>query len=419
MFRVESVQGDQVRDYLRVMMWAAGRALDDDLVASAASSWDPEHALAAFDASEMIGTIGTRSLEMALPGALTVPVACIGQGGVLPSHSGRGAMRQLMLESLARAADGGAVCAAWTTSEWPLYGRYGGGAATFAASYRLDGIRSARIESPMVGEVRLATSAEVGGRIVALHERASRRPGAVPRETRYWRERLRRADLGLPFDPLDFSGPAPPAMYALRRPAPGADPDGCAIYRIHQRWEGGLCRSELEVVDLLAADDPSAADLWRFLLGLALVDSLVVGHAPLDTALRWLLHDGRQLQTTAVFDHVWLRVLDAERALASRAYPGLHEPLEITIEDPLGYCDGQSFVLQPGGDDRAELRCGAATGKEAIEIDVAALSILILGSGTAPQLAAAGLLPGLSDRQVWRLQQAFAAERAPYCDNSF
>jgi predicted acetyltransferase len=313
--------------------------------------------------------------------------------------------------------DRGAACAAWTTSAWPLYARYGGGVATFAAARQIEDVPSVRIESPLTGKVELAASAEVGERIVALHERACRRPGSVPRDVRYWRERLRRADLGFSLDVLDASASAPPAMYALRRPAGDEDPDGCAMYRVHQRWDGGLCWSELEILDLVAVDDDAAADLWRFLLRLDLVDRLVIGHGPVDTALRWLLNDGRRLRTTAVFDHVWLRVLDAERVLAARTYPALGEPLLLAVRDPLGLCDGGTFLIESDG---ASTSVSPAEPHAAqIEVDVALLSMVLLGSGSIRELAAAGRLLDLDERQVRLLQHAFSAERVPYCDNSF
>lgn len=410
---IREVTADDAQAYVQTMMWAAGRPVDDELSRSLLSTWDLEQARAAFDGDRLIGTIGTRSLTMTVPGGATVPIAGIGQGGVLPSHTRRGIMHELMLDSLSRAAVQGAVLAAWTTSAWPLYRRYGGGVATLSASGVIEDLPAARVDDEIGGRVDLAASAEVAEVIVDLHVRASSGAGNVARDARYWRERLRRADRGLPLDVLATGASAPAALYALHRPAPAAAPDGCVIYRVHQRWEAGLSRSELEVLDFIAVDDAAARDLWRFLLGFGFMRRLVIEHMPTDPLLRWLLHDGRLLQTTAVTDHVWVRVLDVERALSARTYHSLVEPIRIAVRDPLGLCDSDAFEIDAAGVRRV------GPGVARIELDVAMLSALLLGGAPVWTLAAAGRLPGLDAAELRALDRAFAADGSPFCDSSF
>src|SRR5699024_9457691 len=75
--------------------------------------------------------------------------------------------------------------------------------------------------------------------------------------------------------------------------------------RDHRFDDGGavLCIDDFQV-----ANAAVAADLWRFLLGVDLVNSLVAAARPVDEPLEWWLTDRREARTTRVDDDLWLRL---------------------------------------------------------------------------------------------------------------
>ena len=55
---------------------------------------------------------------------------------------------------------------------------------------------------------------------------------------------------------------------------------------------------------------------------------------PADDPLPWLVVDRRAVRVTAMHDETWLRIVDAEKALAARRYDG-DGAVTIAVNDPL------------------------------------------------------------------------------------
>jgi predicted acetyltransferase len=416
-FTVRRIEPDEFGSYVRVMFWAAGRAADDAFITERQKSFEIDRSFAAFEGGELIGTIGTRSLSMSLPGGRQVPIAAIGQGGVLPSHTRRGAMKELMFVALRDALERGEPLAASTTSKWTLYGRYGWGPGNYKAEYRIANLARATprdLEIPE-GSVRLACAAEVLPALPPLHVRASRTPGGVPRDYAYWEGILRSMDAGLPLDPLVTSPSLPPAQYCLRRDAAGLV-DGCAIYRIHQVWHKGLFQSELDIVFLIAASAEASRALWLFLLGVDTIESVRLAHRPVDEPLRWLLKDGRRLETVDIEDHIWLRILDPIRALQQRSFPALSSSIRIKAHDPLQIVGKSTIEIMSNGLETQVAYCAA---EPEVEMDISVLSSLLLNGNCVRSLATAGLVSFDSERSLIKLACACAPIENPFTDTSF
>ena len=65
----------------------------------------------------------------------------------------------------------------------------------------------------------------------------------------------------------------------------------------------------------------------------------------MDEPLRWLLADPRRFNVTALYDNLWLRLLDVPRALAARTY-GSPGRLALEVTDPFLSPAVQTFHLQ-------------------------------------------------------------------------
>lgn len=74
--------------------------------------------------------------------------------------------------------------------------------------------------------------------------------------------------------------------------------------------------------------------MWRFLLGIDLVDRIVAEERPLDEPVELILADHRQGNVDRVEDEHWLRLVDVPRALAAREY-GHAAPVVVEVTDPL------------------------------------------------------------------------------------
>jgi predicted acetyltransferase len=202
-------------------------------------------------------------------------------------------------------------------------------------------------------------------------------------------------------------------FYAVHEDANGR-PDGYVAYRI----KGPDDDYRALVLDELIAIDPDVETaLWQFAFGVDLTDRLELKGQPLDSQLPWRLVDQRAYECTGVWDHLWLRVMDAPAALSARRY-ATEGSLVLEIVDsfrPDGAAAGR-FRLA-GGPDGAE--CVAEKSAEPdITVPVEALGSAYLGTVPWTTLAAAGRVTGAPDA-LHRADAMFACSPTPYCNTDF
>src|SRR6266566_2461771 len=95
-----------------------------------------DRSLAAFDGDLIAGTACAFSFMLSVPGAV-VPAAGVSGVAVLPPHRRRGILRELMTRQLPDVHERGEAVAALWASESGIYGRFGYGLASLAASFRI------------------------------------------------------------------------------------------------------------------------------------------------------------------------------------------------------------------------------------------------------------------------------------------
>jgi len=173
---------------------------------------------------------------------------------------------------------------------------------------------------------------------------------------------------------------APTPAKAVVHHGPGG-PDGFAVYHV-QGPQAHPWTKTLEVVDLFAGSPAAFAGLWRFLLGLDLVDRIAVESRPLDDPIELLLADHRCANVDRVGDEHWIRLVDVPAALAARAY-GPAEPVVIEVTDPLLPGNSGTYLVTPDGAGRTDRPAG-------LRLDVTTLAMVYLGTWRPSALADAG-----------------------------
>ena len=362
----------------------------------------------AFDAGRMVGSSAALALELTLPGGARVPMAGITWVGVLMTHRRRGIMRRLMTEQLARMEQTGEPVAGLGASESVLYRRFGFGPASRAVRVEVETPYAAFIETRVPdGSLTHLDVAEALDVLPAVAERIrATRNGMVSRSAEMHRRAYKEAE-----KEKDGAGPM---CFVAHRDAAGAI-DGVVAYRIKLDFDAGeLAQSELRITELLAANEPASAALWRHCLDHDLVRRVVFANAPSDEATADRLADPRRWMMRPR-DDLHLRPSDVPTLLAARRY-GREDALTIEVHDPLVERRGGRFRVDGGLDGAA---CARVDSVPDIVLGTAALGSLLLGDAPVERLHRAGLVEERTPGAVERATAMFAWSPRPWASYMF
>ncbi|MDF5758727.1 GNAT family N-acetyltransferase [Spongiactinospora sp. TRM90649] len=367
------------------------------------ASVDFDRSLGAYDDDVLIGGAISLAFSMAVPGA-TLSAAGVTGVAVLPSHRRRGVLRGLMRAQLAGVRERGEPIAALYASEAPIYGRYGYGRAADRLALRIPTNRSAFRDSaprdPAL-RVRIATPAAARADMEKVHDAAwPARPGMYRRDTFRWDLLFHDDRSAGGYGSLrcvlveDDAGPRGYAMFRIRRGATEHDvPDGV-----------------LRLEDLAALDPAAYALIWRQVLDRDLVATVVAGNRPVDDPLLHLVADPRQLG--AIYsDDLWLRLVDAGQALASRRYATEVDTV-IELTDPV--CPWNEGRWRLSADPSGSV-CERTTDPADVALPADSLAAAYLGGRPLTPLAAAGGAAELTRGALARLSTAMSWEPRPWC----
>ncbi|WP_310714024.1 GNAT family N-acetyltransferase [Streptomyces lydicus] len=350
-----------------------------------------------------VGTAGAYSFELTLPGEILAPTSGVSFVGVLPSHRRQGVLSAMMRHQLAELRARGEFLSVLMASEFPIYGRFGYGPATYTqrltvprhqaafALPRARGAAGAPATGPDTGSVELLRRAECGEILEGVYDRYRRaQPGALSRPHRWWA-------LGAGQPPVS---PAP-RYVAVHRDADGV-PDGYASYSV----ESGA----LTVDETIATDDAVFTSLARFVLGHDLVTKVVFKHVPPEHPLRRQLADFRAGQVSDDTDWLWVRLLDVPRALTARGWFTDGE-LVLDVDDP--FLGERGRYLLTVRDSKAD--CVPTDREPDLSLDVSDLGSVYLG-GTAPStLVRAGHIRAHHPGAATLADALFRTDRPPHC----
>lgn len=333
------------------------------------ATMDLDRTIGAFDGDTMVGTFRSFPTQLTLPGSVRVPANAVSAVSVKPTHRRRGTLTQMAHDDIVRAAARGDAVCVLIASEWPIYGRFGYGPATWQATWTVR-VRAAEMLVAPIGSLDIINARQAREIIPALYDRcAARQPGEIGRTETRWD-----ADLGL----VEIPGrPKWRGQIVIHRDAAG-EPDGFARFHGEENWQDMAPEHVMQLDELRGVTLEAELDLWRHLLQMDLTATIKAEvRRPLEP-LKWHLANPRAVQVTGLTDFLWLRALDVPRVLGERAYD--HDgDLVIEVVDDLGDKQGPA-----AGRYRLAVRGGAAecerTDAEAdLTIDVRALSAAALG----------------------------------------
>ncbi len=400
---IHSLPIERIGEFLAPLVVAFGGPMSPERVDRARTLPELEVRLGAFDGDEIVGSAGSYSFDLTVPGGVSVPAAGLTMVAVLPTHRRRGILRGLMRAQLDDAHRRGRCVAGLFASESAIYGRFGYGLATHLAAIELPRHRAAfRRGEEAPGRVRLVGEAEALATFPAVWERVRlARPGMLSRSEGWWR--LRRT-----LDPDWIRAGRPALQRALLEI--GGRPAAYALYRFAEPF-GHEDRDIALLVDEAVADSAAATRaIWRYLLDVDLIATVRAPRLPVDHPLHFLLADPRALQMR-LGDGLWLRLVDVAAALSRRGYAE-GEPLVIEVAD--AFC--------PWNEGRYRIAGGVAERTSAepdLALDVDALGTTYLGGFTFTALAQAGRVAELRPGALRRADAIFRGDMAPWCPEIF
>ena len=298
---------------------------------------DLDRTWAAFDGGGLVGTLRSFATELTVPGPAHVPAAALTNVTVAPTHRRQGLLTEMISGDLRAARDRGEHVGMLIASEFPIYGRFGYGAAVEGARYtvRADHARFREAGAGTMERVTLAALRQVAP---AVYDRFRLdQPGSIERSARWWDRVLHQ---------VEVPGADPSTDQAAIYRSPGGDLEGYVRYQGKQSWEDMRPTGVLTVEELVATTPAAYQGLWRYCCDIDLITTVEAGDRCVEEPLGFLLTDGRAVRQTGRYDFIWVRVLDPCAALAARRYR-VEGRIVIEIIDPLGFASGR-YALEGG-----------------------------------------------------------------------
>ncbi|MGW1717597.1 GNAT family N-acetyltransferase [Streptomyces sp. NPDC002156] len=415
---IRPVSEDGLREWTRALSTGFLRSpeVSDVELEARRGQFLPARTLGAFDGGRCVATFRSFPQELSVGGGATVPADAISNVTVSPTHRRRGILTRMMAQDLAAAKDRGDVVATLIAAEYPIYGRYGFGPATWTSEWTIDVPRTGldpRWAGPTDGgRIDLVDAEDVRKLGPELHARLARQqPGAVSRDERWWQ-----VNTGV----VRFGGSWDEPFYAVYRSADG-EVDGLVSYEADDKWEAKQPQDTADVNWLIAATPAAERALWQYLCSIDWITKVKTGWRAPDDLLPFFLPDPRAARLTAHADWLWVRILDVVRALEARPYDSGSgtggRGLVLDVVDADGFAGGRYRLdvsaegvgsCTPGSRDAAELT-----------LDVRELAALWLGDESAVRLAALGRVREERAGAARVADALLRTSRRPWCPDIF
>jgi predicted acetyltransferase len=368
-----------------------------------------DRTIGAFDGEAILGTHRTFAFQLALPGGLNVPVSGVTNVAVRPTHRRQGILSRLVAHDLATCVARGDVASVLISAEWPIYGRFGYGPATWQAKWTLRA-RAATFAGDPAGSVEILRPEAARAVLPEIYGRyQAGQPGEITKPDWWWD-----VDLGL----IEMPGRTTwRGSVAIHRDVAGVA-DGFVRYRGEEHWDDGIPDNTLVVDDLHGVTVEAELELWRYLAQTDLVASIQATTRRPREPMQWYLSDSRAARVTGLTEFLWVRPLDVERLLGGRTYDSDGD-LVIEVLDQLDGKAGPAagrYRLEAGADGS---RCARTTAAPDLTISAAALGAASLGGTRLVDMTRAG---GATEHRPGILQTAdrlFRTAEDPWCSTWF
>ena len=366
--------------------------------------------LGAFDRGRCVATFRSFDQELTAVGGASVPADAISGVTVTATHRRRGLLSRMMARDLAAAKDRGDVAATLIAAEYPIYGRYGFGPATWMAEWTVDVPRAgldARWAGPAGGgRIDLVEGEDIRKLGPELHERLRRgQPGAIDRDDMWWRMNT---------GALRWDTSWKPPFFAVYRSASG-EVEGMAAYEVDDNWGDAKQPLNTATVRWLIGVTPAAERaLWEYVCSVDWVVKVKSGWRAPDDLLPHFLPDPRAARITSLADWLWLRILDVQKALEARTYEGQGAlVLEVAGVDGL---TGGRYRLEASPEGAS---CTPTTESAELELGLGELGALWLGDESAVRLAALGRVREERAGAARKADALLRTSRRPWCPDMF
>ncbi|MFF4533927.1 GNAT family N-acetyltransferase [Streptomyces sp. NPDC001407] len=363
----------------------------------------------AFEDGRCVATFRSFDQRLTLPGGADVVADAVSNVTVSPTHRRRGLLSRMMAGDLRAAKERGDAVATLIAAEYPIYGRYGFGPATWVTDWEVEVARTGldrRYSGPADGgQVRFADLAEVREHGPGLHERLrARQHGAVDRSERWWLRKTGELPDGRPWE----------EPFSVLYRSPEGSVDGLLMYTAEDVWEGKLPQCPATVQELIAVTPAAERALWHFLLSVDWITRVRTGHRAPDDVLPLLLPDPRAARVVTHADYLWVRPLDIPVLLEARTYAA-SGTLVLDVTDPDGLAGGR-FLLEAGPEGA---RCTPTRRAADLTLGVGELGALALGDESASRLAALGRIGEERAGAVALADPLLRTARRPWCPDIF
>ncbi|MEU9442349.1 GNAT family N-acetyltransferase [Streptomyces sp. NPDC048304] len=369
----------------------------------------PGRLLGAFDGGRCVATFRSFAQEVTAVGGAAVPADAVSGVTVSPTHRRRGLLTRMMSRDLAAAKERGDVVATLIAAEYPIYGRYGFGPATWTSEWTVEVPRTGldpRWSGPGDGgRIDLVDGEEVRKLGPELHERFRRaQPGAVSRNELWWQ-----AHTGAVRLHADWTEP----FHAVYRAADG-EVRGLVTYRSDETWNGMQPEQTATVQELIATTPAAERALWLYLCSIDWITKVKSGSRGPDDLLPYYLPDRRAARITDHADWLWVRILDVARALEARTYdvPGT---LVLEVVDGDGLAAGR-FRLDASPDGAS---CAPTDQSADLTLGAGELASLWLGGESALRLTALGRVREEREGAARKADALFRSPGRPWCPDLF
>jgi predicted acetyltransferase len=381
----------------------------NELAAVRRDHFDPARIIGAFDGDRIIGTFRTFTAQLTLPGGARVPVNSVTAVTTLPTHRRRGVLTRLMADNVERSVALGEAASVLISAEWPIYGRFGYGPATWNATWTVR-TRAAQLAGAPSGSVEIVQALEARRILPDLYERcAAGQPGELSRPDDKWD-----IDLGL----IELPGrPRWRGSIVVHRDAAG-QLDGYARYHGEEVWPEGIPDNVLHLDDMHGVTAEAELELWRYLVQMDLTATIKAETRREREPLQWHLGDGRAARASGLTDFLWVRPLDVERLLAARRYERDGTVvLEITdvVDGRPGPAAGRyALEVRHGAGD-----CRRTDTKPDLTIEARALGAALLGGTHLQDATRAGSIVEHRPGALARADALLFTVEAPWCSTWF
>jgi len=371
-------------------------------------SMDLERTRAAFDGDAIVGTYRTFPTPLTLPGGSSLTASAVTAVTVRSTHRRRGILSAFEADDMARARDAGEALGVLIAAEWPIYGRFGYGPATWKAKWSLR-TRAARFKLPASGSIEVVNAARARELIPPIFDRYRvRQPGEIGRTDFRWD-----VDLGIRQPP---GRPKQALVFAVHHGADG--PDAYATYRGEEKWEDGIPDNVVVLEELHGTSELAELAMWQFLASLDLVATITADTRRPGDPLTWYLEDARAFRVRDLNEFLWVRLFDPAVALAARGYER-SDRLVVEVIDRLGAGSGPAagrFELEASP---AGATCRPTDRTADVTVPVAALGAAYLGGTRLRDAVRAGGADESTPGALDRLDALLRTAAEPWCSTWF